>query len=270
MVIQLPNPLLLPQSYGMGEVAGMSFGSNYTIFMQIGYAFYAPRILKEMEKHPEKSFAEAPSFIKFQKELVAYSDKSIEQTMDRVLAMPDTIIKAILDKMGEYLGGISLDDETTETITNIRYDEGQGVRRGKEEGLSPYDEDILRNKKRQEEKTKLTILQQNRLTADNYIKNNPISSQPDWELATPSLNKSGHLWQVSTVRLSGSSRSTRRRSQSSNLNVKKLQENLNWYLTEFYKFRNDSSKNQTNNIETFWRKVKKYSQWIITFNAIYI
>jgi len=106
MVIQIPNPLLLPQSYGMGEVAGMSFGSNYVIMMQIGYRYYAPRIIEEMEAGKLDNPLNTEWWGKWQKFMKTYSDQSITNTMDRTLEMPDKAIGAIFDKMKEWLGDL--------------------------------------------------------------------------------------------------------------------------------------------------------------------
>jgi len=103
MVIQIPNPLLLPQSYGMGEIAGMAFGSNYVIMMQIGYRYYAPRIIEEMEKDNLDNPLNTVWWNKWQKFMKIYSDKSITNTMDRTLEMPEQALKAIWDKIFNIL-----------------------------------------------------------------------------------------------------------------------------------------------------------------------
>ncbi len=117
MVIQIPNPLLLPQSYGMGEVAGMSFGSNYVIMMQIGYRYYAPRIIEEMEKNNLDHPMGTVWWNKWQKFMLTYSDQSIKNTMDRTLDMPDKTISMIWDKLSQFLLGDTSDD-TTSTLTS--------------------------------------------------------------------------------------------------------------------------------------------------------
>lgn len=103
MVIQIPNPLLLPQSYGMGEIAGMAFGSNYVIMMQIGYRYYAPRIIEEMEKNKLDNPLGTVWWNKWQKFMKVYSDQSITNTMDRTLEMPEQALKAIWDKLFNIL-----------------------------------------------------------------------------------------------------------------------------------------------------------------------
>ncbi len=99
MVIQIPNPLLLPQSYGMGEVAGMSFGSNYVILMQIGYRYYAPRIIEEMEAKKLDHPLNTVWWNKWQKFMKIYSEKSIKNTKERTLEIPEKALNAIWDKM---------------------------------------------------------------------------------------------------------------------------------------------------------------------------
>ncbi len=257
MVIQLPNPLLLPQSYGMGEVAGMSFGSNYTVMMQIGYAHYAPRILKEMEKNPDKPFYDAPSFIKFQKELLVYSDQSIKNTMDRVLAMPDTIIKAIFDKLGDFIFQGEIDETGTKSginltggaVIQVRLDQGQAVRRDPEqrqtlpESRSPYQ----RDQQRQEERTQQEKAEQNVLTKKKqltiYIQQNPIPKGPKsdtagWHIAKAIganfINKPAVLlkfaFSIKSFRLG-----TRRKTQSTNLNLMALTKKLAFYSVLMHK-----------------------------------
>ncbi len=127
MVIQIPNPLFLPQSYGMGEVAGMSFGSNYVILMQIGYRYYAPRIIEEMEKGELEHPMNTLWWAKWQKFMKTYSDQSIQNTMDRTLAMPDKILDSIWEKMSSWLTGDQGDEasltsaSTLGTIQDVRY-----------------------------------------------------------------------------------------------------------------------------------------------------
>ncbi len=130
MVIQIPNPLLLPQSYGMGEVAGMSFGSNYVIMMQIGYRYYAPRIIEEMEKDNLDHPMGTVWWNKWQKFMLTYSDQSIKNTMDRTLEMPEQALKAIWDKIFNILPS----GDITETgggdgseITQVRLNRNQDI-----------------------------------------------------------------------------------------------------------------------------------------------
>ncbi len=99
MVIQIPNPLLLPQSYGMGEVAGMGFGSNYVMMMQIVYNYYAPRVIKEMEDGKLDSPMGTQWWRKWQVFMTKYSDQSINNTMDRILEIPENILDKIWEKM---------------------------------------------------------------------------------------------------------------------------------------------------------------------------
>ncbi len=83
----------------MGEVAGMSFGSNYVIMMQIGYNYYAPRIIAEMEKGKMDNPLSSTWWKKWQTFLRIYSDQSIKNTMDRTLEMPEAALDAIWNKM---------------------------------------------------------------------------------------------------------------------------------------------------------------------------
>ncbi len=122
MVIQIPNPLLLPQSYGMGEVAGMGFGSNYVMLMQIVYNYYAPRVIKEMEDGKLDDPMNTMWWGKWQRFMTKYSDQSIQNTMDRVLDIPDKVLDSIWDKMGQWMSGSQGDENNTQdTIFNTRY-----------------------------------------------------------------------------------------------------------------------------------------------------
>ncbi len=90
----------LATAFGTGELSGAGFGPNYTILMKLGYEFYAPRILEEMEKNPNVFFQDTLWFQKFQKQIKLYSDKVLEQTLDTLLHIPQQTLDAIEAKFG--------------------------------------------------------------------------------------------------------------------------------------------------------------------------
>lgn len=130
MVIQIPNPLLLPQSYGMGEVAGMGFGSNYVMLMQIVYNYYAPRVIKEMEDGNLDTPMDTIWWGKWQRFMTKYSDQSIQNTMDRVLDIPDKVLDSIWEKMSSWLTGGQGDENDTSLTSASLLGETFEVRSG--------------------------------------------------------------------------------------------------------------------------------------------
>ncbi len=88
----------LATAFGTGELSGAGFGPNYTILMKLGYEFFAPRILEEMEKNPNVFFQDTLWFQKFQKQIKLYSDKVMEQTLDTLLHVPQKTLDAIQNK----------------------------------------------------------------------------------------------------------------------------------------------------------------------------
>ncbi len=238
MVIQLPNPLLLPQSYGMGEVAGMSFGSNYTVMMQIGYAHYAPRILKDMEKNPEKAFYESPNFIKFQKELLVFSDRSINNTMNRVLDMPDKVIKAVFDKLFDLLPTRETIDETTETsalnlgseIQQVRLDLGQATRRDTERENRDRSDDA-RSLAERDAQNRRDAAERNQIDRETDFTGRTRSQQQKVQDAT---NVTPKFWKGAT--------SKRRKTQSSQLFETKLKKLVQSWFTYINLNKNNSVK----------------------------
>ncbi len=88
-------------AFGIGELSGAGFGPNYTILMKLGYEFYAPRILEEMEKNPNVFFQDTLWFQKFQKQIKSYTDKVMTETLDTLLKIPKKTIDAITDKFSE-------------------------------------------------------------------------------------------------------------------------------------------------------------------------
>ncbi len=88
----------LATAFGTGELSGAGFGPNYTILMKLGYEFFAPRILEEMEKNPNVYFQDTLWFQKFQKQIKLYSDKVMEQTLDTLLHIPQKTLDAIENK----------------------------------------------------------------------------------------------------------------------------------------------------------------------------
>ncbi len=87
-------------SFGTGELSGAGFGPNYTILMKLGYEFFAPRIMEEMEKNPNVFFQDTVWFKKFQKQIKMYSDTVMEETLDKLLTMPQATIDALSSKFG--------------------------------------------------------------------------------------------------------------------------------------------------------------------------
>ncbi len=161
----------LPIAFGSGQLSGAGFGPNYTILMKLGYEFYAPRILDEMQKNPDKSFENTKYWRAFQTHLKSYTDKVMIQTMDSLAAFPKDTLDALVAKFGSYIiDGIEggTDNTTTSTsasnlgsqLVTIRLDLGQGFRRegegSQQQGTSLFDLDQLAkreavNKKLQKE-----------------------------------------------------------------------------------------------------------------------
>ncbi len=102
----------LATAFGTGELSGAGFGPNYTILMKLGYEFFAPRILEEMEKNPNVFFQDTLWFQKFQKQIKLYSDKVMKETLDTLLSIPQETIDSIQNKFQETLetgaGGFGL------------------------------------------------------------------------------------------------------------------------------------------------------------------
>ncbi len=88
----------LATAFGTGELSGAGFGPNYTILMKLGYEFFAPRILEEMEKNPNVFFQDTLWFKKFQKQIKLYSDTVMKETLDTLLTIPQDTIDKIADK----------------------------------------------------------------------------------------------------------------------------------------------------------------------------
>ncbi len=93
----------LATAFGTGELSGAGFGPNYTILMKLGYEFFAPRILEEMEKNPNIFFQDTLWFQKFQKQIKLYSDKVMKETLDTLLSIPQETIDSIQNKFQESL-----------------------------------------------------------------------------------------------------------------------------------------------------------------------
>ncbi len=91
----------LATAFGTGELSGAGFGPNYTILMKLGYEFYAPRILEEMEKNPNIFFQDTLWFQKFQKQIKLYSDKVMKETLDTLINVPQETIDSIAKKYRE-------------------------------------------------------------------------------------------------------------------------------------------------------------------------
>lgn len=99
----------LATAFGTGELSGAGFGPNYTILMKLGYEFFAPRILQEMEKNPNVFFQDTLWFQKFQKQIKLYSDAVMKQTLETLLTIPDETLEAIKHK---YLGSGTVEEGT--------------------------------------------------------------------------------------------------------------------------------------------------------------
>ncbi len=93
----------LPIAFGSGELSGAGFGPNYTILMKLGYEFYAPRILDEMQKKPNRSFEDTEYWRLFQKHLKSYTDKVLEETIDKLVTFPIDILENLQDRFGKFL-----------------------------------------------------------------------------------------------------------------------------------------------------------------------
>ncbi len=160
----------LPIAFGSGQLSGAGFGPNYTILMKLGYEFYAPRILDEMQKNPEKSFEETQYWRAFQKHLKSYTDKVLLQTIDSLAEFPKQTLDALQEKFGEFLSdsyspSVSRDGVSTLTsasnlgsqLVTIRLDLGQGFRREdpatRQEGPSLFEKD--EQAKREKEHVKI-------------------------------------------------------------------------------------------------------------------
>ncbi len=96
----------LATAFGTGELSGAGFGPNYTILMKLGYEFFAPRILEEMEKNPNVFFQDTLWFQKFQKQIKLYSDTVMHETLDTLINIPQKTIDAIVDKYKEEGTGV--------------------------------------------------------------------------------------------------------------------------------------------------------------------
>jgi len=93
----------LATAFGTGELSGAGFGPNYTILMKLGYEFFAPRILEEMEKNPNVFFQDTLWFKKFQKQIKLYSDNVMKETLDTLLSIPQETIDRIANRFSEQL-----------------------------------------------------------------------------------------------------------------------------------------------------------------------
>ncbi len=128
----------LPIAFGSGQLSGAGFGPNYTILMKLGYEFYAPRILDEMQKNPTRSFEDTEYWRAFQTHLKSYTDKVMTQTMDSLAAFPKATLDALVEKFGSYITDpLEVGSDTTATSTSasvmgqlhqIRLDIGQAGR----------------------------------------------------------------------------------------------------------------------------------------------
>ncbi len=202
--------------------------------MKLGYEFYAPRILDEMQKNPEKSFEDTQYWRAFQTHLKSYTDKVMQQTMDSLANFPKEVLDTLIEKFGEYLGD-ALQGTTPVSYsgspTQVRLDLGQGFRREdpktRQEGPSLFEKDQQRARERSEEARKKALIPTPELKVairKNLEKFSPTPNSPStgnfWELWSIGKTNSGSpsTWQRRHGHLSKGS--TRRRSQSSDLALK--------------------------------------------------
>ncbi len=274
-----PLALMIPFMAGQSLAMGEAFGKGFQ---------YGKRKISSMSNEDFNALD-----FKSLSESLATDYRTMIPSLEQSIRASDKLQSAVIQEMGDLIKSIpdeilrffdTASGQSTSTIQQTAFSGSIGIPAGPLAG-SPQDQfGVVKDLGEEALKKVLpgslggttttqspaSILAFNQNYADNWIKNNPIPSQPDWVLAIASHNKSGPVWTITTQKLSGSIKGSRRKSQSSNLNLSKLKQNLSWYLTEYYKFRNDSTKKQNNNLEVFWRKVIKYSQFIITYNAIYI
>ncbi len=152
----------LPIAFGSGQLSGAGFGPNYTILMKLGYEFYAPRILDEMQKNPTRSFEDTEYWRAFQKHLKSYTDKVLLQTIDSLAEFPKQTLDALQDKFGEFLNdsyspavsttsGAQLTGGAT---INVRLDQGLGFLRDplRQQGGSGFEKDQQALREQEQEK----------------------------------------------------------------------------------------------------------------------
>jgi len=82
--------------------------------MKLGYEFFAPRILEEMEKNPNVFFQDTLWFKKFQKQIKLYSDTVMTETLDKLLQIPDATIEALNRKFGS--SDLDLEQFTSQAV----------------------------------------------------------------------------------------------------------------------------------------------------------
>ncbi len=154
----------LPIAFGSGQLSGAGFGPNYTILMKLGYEFYAPRILDEMQKNPDKSFEDTEYWRAFQKHLKSYTDKVLLQTIDSLAAFPKQTLDSLMEKFGSYIADPFESSQTVTstsasqlgTLSNVRLDLGQGFRREnpdtRQEGPSLFERDQQKKREQAEQR----------------------------------------------------------------------------------------------------------------------
>jgi len=147
-------------SFGIGELSGAGFGPNYTILMKLGFEYFAPRILDEMDK-ADGEFAKTPHWQQWQRQMKLYSDEVMQDTLNKLLQVPQATLDALEAKFGAYLGGLTTPTSGERTITgvptNVRLDLGQGTRRDEDrenrdrsdDAISPFERDVQRETQRQ-------------------------------------------------------------------------------------------------------------------------
>ncbi len=120
----------LPIAFGSGQLSGAGFGPNYTILMKLGYEFYAPRVLDEMQKNPEKSFENTKYWRAFQTHLKSYTDKVLTQTIDSLADFPVATLEALFEKFGKYVSGGDTYDAGFKNPLPLFKEKGTGTIKG--------------------------------------------------------------------------------------------------------------------------------------------
>ncbi len=260
-----------------GELSGAGFGPNYTILMKLGYEFYAPRILDEMQKNPEKSFEDTQYWRLFQTHLKSYTDAKLQTAIDGLLSLPQTTLDTIVDKFGEILGGgptpTSGIGGGSHTL-NIRLDQGQALRLdpNREQGLSPHDQDILRQREREETQQKVATAKTKKQLIDEYIRAHPSPTGPNQ--TKPCLGKArGNISQPASIVVGGACHTSyksirRRRTQSTDLNLNLMKAKLAFLSGALQHDRNSSKPNVTVAKAT-WDYMVRITQYILDWQVMY-
>ncbi len=277
--------MVLGQLFGMataaptGELSGAGFGPNYTILMKLGYEFYAPRILDEMQKNPQKSFEDTQYWRLFQTHLKSYTDAKLQTAIDGLLSLPQTTLDAIVDKFGEIFGGgptpTSGIGGGSHTL-NIRLDQGQALRLdpSREQGLSPHDQDILRQKEREEAKQTVAKAKTNKELIDDYIRAHPSPTSDKNSKGEKCLGKArGNINSPASIVVGGSCNVAfngfkRHRTQSTDLNLNLMRAKLTYLAGVLHHERNSKNPNVTV-AKAAWDYMNRIAQFILSWQTMY-